>query len=50
MNPAIQTKLRKEIDTTLEEFGGKITYDGVQSMKYLGQVIDGKMIIHCTAT
>jgi cytochrome P450 family 6 len=49
VNPAIQTKLRKEIDTTLEKFGGKITYDAVQGMKYLGQVIDGK-IIHCTAT
>jgi len=49
VNPAIQTKLREEIDTTLEKFGGQISYDSVQDMKYLGQVIDGK-IIHCTAT
>jgi cytochrome P450 family 6 len=42
VNPDIQTKLREEIDVTLEKMGGKITYDGVQSMKYLGQVIDGK--------
>ena len=49
MNPAIQTKLREEIDATLEKFGGQISYDAVQGMKYLGQVIDGK-IIHCTET
>lgn len=49
VNPVIQTKLREEIDATLEKFGGQITYDAVQSMKYLGQVIEGK-IIHCTAT
>jgi len=49
VNPAIQTKLREEIDATLEKFGGQITYDAVQGMKYMGQVIDGK-IIHCTAT
>lgn len=45
VNPAIQTKLREEIDTTLEKFGGQITYDAVQGMKYLGQVIDGKIIV-----
>jgi len=49
VNPDIQTKLRKEIDTTLEKSGGQVTYDAVQGMKYLGKVIDGK-IIHCTAT
>lgn len=42
MNPDIQTKLREEIDVTLGKLGGQITYDGVQSMKYLSQVIDGK--------
>lgn len=42
MNPDIQTKLREEIDATLGKMGEQITYDGVQSMKYLGQVIDGK--------
>jgi cytochrome P450 family 6 len=42
VNPDIQTKLREEIDVTLAKMGGQITYDGVQSMKYLSQVIDGK--------
>jgi cytochrome P450 family 6 len=42
VNPDIQTKLREEIDVSLSKMGGQITYDGVQSMKYLGQVIDGK--------
>jgi cytochrome P450 family 6 len=49
VNPSIQTKLREEIDVTLEKFGGQITYDAVQGMKYLSQVIDGKKI-NCTAT
>jgi cytochrome P450 family 6 len=48
VNPDIQIKLRDEIDATLHKFGG-ITYDAVQSMRYLSQVIDGK-IIHCTTT
>jgi cytochrome P450 family 6 len=42
VNPDIQTKLREEIDVTLARTKGQITYDGVQSMKYLSQVIDGK--------
>jgi hypothetical protein len=48
MNPDIQTKLRDEVDATLQKFG-MITYDAVQSMKYLSQVIDGKKI-HCILT
>jgi cytochrome P450 family 6 len=48
VNPDIQTKLREEVDVTLEKLGGQITYDGVQSMKYLSQVIDGKNIsLYC---
>jgi len=44
VNPDIQTKLREEIDATLQKLGGQITYDAVQSMRYLSQVIDGKII------
>jgi len=50
VNPAIQTKLREEIDTTLEKFGGQITYDAVQGMKYLGQVIDETLRKHPPAS
>jgi len=46
VNPAIQTKLREEIDATLEKFGGQITYDAVQDMKYMGQVIDETLRKH----
>jgi cytochrome P450 family 6 len=46
VNPAIQTKLREEIDATLEKFGGQITYDAVQGMKYMGQVIDETLRKH----
>jgi len=46
VNPAIQTKLREEIDATLEKFGGQISYDAVQGMKYLGQVIDETLRKH----
>jgi len=46
VNPVIQTKLREEIDATLEKFGGQITYDAVQSMKYLGQVIEETLRKH----
>lgn len=41
-NPDIQKKLVSEIDRTLKENDGKITYDGVLSINYLTQVINGK--------
>lgn len=50
VNPDIQTKLREEIDATLGKMGGQITYDGVQSMKYLGQVIDETLRKHPPAS
>ncbi|CAG2062792.1 unnamed protein product, partial [Timema podura] len=40
VNPDIQQKLRKEIDKVLEDHGGELTYDAVQSMTYLGMVVD----------
>lgn len=38
----IQNKLRGEINEVLKRHGGKITYDAVQEMKYMEQVINGK--------
>ena len=45
MNPDIQTKVRKEINTTLGKYDGKINYEAIQSMNYLGKVIDGKFLL-----
>ncbi|EFA09141.1 cytochrome P450 9e2 [Tribolium castaneum] len=38
-NPDVQKKLQKEIDLTLQENHGKISYNVLQSMKYLDQVV-----------
>ncbi|KAI2474017.1 hypothetical protein C4B38_000100 [Diabrotica virgifera virgifera] len=38
-NPDIQEKARVEIRKTLEESGGKLTYDAVLKMKYLDMVL-----------
>uniref|UniRef100_V5GR19 Cytochrome P450 9e2 n=1 Tax=Anoplophora glabripennis TaxID=217634 RepID=V5GR19_ANOGL len=38
-NPDIQDKLREEIKTTLEECGGKLTYEGLLKMKYMDMVV-----------
>ncbi|KYB25692.1 hypothetical protein TcasGA2_TC034188 [Tribolium castaneum] len=38
-NPHVQKKLQKEIDLTLQENHGKISYNVLQSMKYLDQVV-----------
>ncbi|KDR10910.1 probable cytochrome P450 6a14 [Zootermopsis nevadensis] len=45
VNPDIQTKLREEVDVTLQKFGG-ITYDAVHSMRYLSKVIDETLRKH----
>uniref|UniRef100_A0A6P7F9N3 Cytochrome P450 9e2-like isoform X2 n=1 Tax=Diabrotica virgifera virgifera TaxID=50390 RepID=A0A6P7F9N3_DIAVI len=39
LNPDIQTKVREEIRKTLEESGGKVTYEAVLKMKYLDMVL-----------
>ncbi|XP_022920090.1 cytochrome P450 9e2-like [Onthophagus taurus] len=38
-NPDVQAKLHDEIDETLQENGGKITYEGLMKMKYIEQVV-----------
>ncbi|XP_069678491.1 uncharacterized protein [Periplaneta americana] len=38
-HPDVQSRLQKEIDETLENDGGKLTYEAVHSMKYLDMVI-----------
>lgn len=40
-HPEIQERVRKEINEVLAKHEGKITYDSLSEMKYLGQVIDG---------
>ncbi|KDQ65278.1 cytochrome P450 9e2-like [Zootermopsis nevadensis] len=42
VHPEIQTKLQEEIDETLHEHGGKLTYEALQGMKYLDMVVSGE--------
>ncbi|KAK9752576.1 Cytochrome P450 [Popillia japonica] len=39
VNPDIQIRLQKEIDDTLEECNGKLTYEALLKMKYMDMVI-----------
>ncbi|XP_068081654.1 cytochrome P450 6B4-like [Anabrus simplex] len=39
VNPDIQRRLQEEIDSTLLEYGGKITYEAIQKMEYLDRVV-----------
>lgn len=39
----IQSKVHKEIDAVLSKYGGKLTYDAINEMKYLECCIDGKI-------
>ncbi|XP_065167280.1 cytochrome P450 9e2-like [Atheta coriaria] len=43
VNPDVQEKLRQEIDGTLEENKGKISYDVLNKMKYMDMVISEGM-------
>jgi cytochrome P450 family 6 len=38
----IQDRLREEIDVVLQKHDGKLTYEGIQEMKYLDKVVSGK--------
>lgn len=41
VNPDIQDKVRKEINTVLENHHGELTYEALMEMTYLRQVLDG---------
>lgn len=41
--PGLQDKLRQEILEVLKKHDNKITYDAIAEMKYLSQVVDGKL-------
>lgn len=41
-NLEVQKRIRNEVRNVCNEFGGKLTYEGVMGMKYLKQVLDGK--------
>nr|CAD7580955.1 unnamed protein product [Timema californicum] len=39
VNPDIQERLRKEVDTVLIKHGGQITYEALQDLKYMDAVV-----------
>jgi cytochrome P450 len=41
LHPDIQSRLQDEVDQTLKENGGKLTYEAVHGMKYLDMVVSG---------
>lgn len=43
-NPDIQEKLRDEVRSVLKKHDGEITYDSIQDMKYMNQVLDGTFL------
>ncbi|XP_069671897.1 probable cytochrome P450 6a14 [Periplaneta americana] len=46
LNPDIQDRLREEIDTVLEKYDGNITYEGIQEMSYLDNVLSETLRKH----
>nr|CAD7200716.1 unnamed protein product [Timema douglasi] len=45
VNPDIQEKLRKEVDTVLIKHCGQITYEDLQELKYMDVVVDGRFTL-----
>lgn len=41
-NQEVQEKLRQEIEDKLAEHGGQLSYQALQDMKYMDQVVDGQ--------
>lgn len=42
----VQRRVREEVREVLKRHDGQITYDAVQEMKYMGQVLDGEFMVH----
>lgn len=40
-NPEVQEKARQEINEVLKRHNWKVTYEAIQEMNYLKQVLDG---------
>lgn len=49
-NHEIQERLRKEIDEKTADSNGEITYDSLQEMTYLNQVVNGKQNFNFTSS
>jgi cytochrome P450 family 6 len=43
LNPDVQERVQKEVDTVLQKYGNKITYEAIQEMEYLDKTIAGKL-------
>lgn len=43
VNPDIQDRLRAEIDDTLSECNGQLTYEALMKMKYMDMIISGEL-------
>lgn len=41
-HPEVQQRLRREVDETAEKHGGQITFQSLQEMTYMEQVVNGK--------
>ncbi|KAJ9581449.1 hypothetical protein L9F63_023381 [Diploptera punctata] len=50
LNPDIQDKLRDSIRTVVNRHGGKLTYDSLNDMPYLDQVIEETLRMHPPAS
>ncbi|KAF9810969.1 hypothetical protein SFRURICE_001492 [Spodoptera frugiperda] len=46
LNPHIQARVRKEVDTVLAKYGGECTYEAQNEMVYLNMVLDETMRMH----
>lgn len=44
LHQKIQDKAREEVRNVLKKYDGNLTYEAMHEMKYLGQIVDGKLI------
>lgn len=45
LHPDIQEKLHEEVESTFEEGNGKLTFEGLMSMKYMDMIVSGMNLI-----